>query len=167
MKESSRLRGRGITHMCWRRWVRNKRSGLIVSHFSYKVVPHAELWRNELLSVGGSLSGHGRRGRRHLLYGASWNQHPHVESAPVTIYILCWGLSGGCWWVDKEQNKKWKNENLMRPISRRKNEGGVRRDSRSGEVEWKISLFSLFTCILHTRLFCWPFLFFSPFKMFQ
>lgn len=85
---------------------RNKRSVLLVSHFSYKVVPHAELWRNELLSVGGSLRGHGRRSSWRLLYGASWNQHPHVESAPVAIYILCWRLSGGCGWTDMEQNKK-------------------------------------------------------------
>lgn len=63
-------------------------------YFGHKVIPHAQLWGNELLPVCGSLHGNRRRGGRRLLYRASRNQHPHVEPTSVSIHILRWGLRG-------------------------------------------------------------------------
>lgn len=66
----------------------------LLSYFGHKIVPHAQLWGNELLPVGGSFSRNRRWRGRCLLYRASRNQHPHVESASVSVHILCWGLRG-------------------------------------------------------------------------
>lgn len=72
-------------------------------YFGHKVVPHAQLWRDEFLPVGGPLCGNRRWGGGRLLYGASRNQHPHVESTPVSVNVLCWGLGGSRY---REQRKE-------------------------------------------------------------
>lgn len=79
-------------------------------YFSHKVVPHAQLWRNELLPVCGSLCGHRRRGGRGVLYRAPRNQHPHVEPTSVSIHILCWGLRGSHW--GRTGETKWYRSNM-------------------------------------------------------
>lgn len=77
----------------------------LLSYFGHKIVPHAQLWGNELLPVGGSFNGNRRWRGRCLLYRASRNQHPHVESASVSVHILCWGLRGSH--CSRRRMKKW------------------------------------------------------------
>lgn len=68
-----------------------------IAYFGHKIVPHAQLRGNELLPVGGSLCGQRRWSSRCLLHRASRNQHPHVESASVSVPILCCRLRGSSW----------------------------------------------------------------------
>lgn len=80
-------------------------------YFGHKVVPHAQLWWNELLPVCRSLGGHRRWGGWGLFYRASRNKHPHVEPTSVSVHILRWGLSGSHWGGGK--NKEMVSSNTM------------------------------------------------------
>lgn len=73
------------------------------SYFGHKIIPHAQLWGNELLPVCGPFCGNWRRGGRRLLYRAPRNQHPHVEPTSVSIHILRWGLRGNHWGKEGSQ----------------------------------------------------------------
>lgn len=79
---------------------------LRLAHLGHKVVPHAELRRDELLPVRGSLHGDGGRSRRRLLHGSTGNQHPHVEPAPVAVHVLGRGLRRSRWGGEEEEQEE-------------------------------------------------------------
>lgn len=89
-------------------------------YLGHKVVPHAQLGRNELLPVGGSLCGHRRGGRWRFLHRASRNEHPHVEPTSVSVPILRCGLRGSNW--GRRTTKRWYLSNTISMLQFRTND---------------------------------------------